>query len=99
MAERLRAVLPDGGDVLEFAPGPGFLAIEMARDSKYRVTGLDISKTFVELAGKNAAEEGVRAEFRQGNASEMPFAANRFDLLICWSAGPRSKTFPNRSGR
>jgi len=86
LAERLRAVLPDGGDVLEVAPGPGFLAIELARDGKYRVTGLDISKTFVELAGKNAAEEGVRVDFRQGNASEMPFAANSFDLLVCRAA-------------
>jgi ubiquinone/menaquinone biosynthesis C-methylase UbiE len=86
LADRLKATLPDGGDVLEVAPGPGFLAIEMARDGKFRVTGLDISKTFVELARKNAAEANVRAEFRQGNASEMPFAANSFDLLACRAA-------------
>jgi ubiquinone/menaquinone biosynthesis C-methylase UbiE len=40
----------------------------------------------VELARKNAAEANVRAEFRQGNASEMPFAANSFDLLACRAA-------------
>jgi ubiquinone/menaquinone biosynthesis C-methylase UbiE len=86
LAERLRARLPDGGDVLEVAPGPGFLAIEMARSSAFRVTGLDISKTFVELARKNAAEAGVRAEFREGNASQMPFPGNSFDLLVCRAA-------------
>lgn len=86
LAERLGAFLPDGGDVLEVAPGPGFLAIEMARSGKFRVTGLDISKTFVALARKNAAEAGVRAEFREGNASEMPFDANSFDLLVCRAA-------------
>jgi ubiquinone/menaquinone biosynthesis C-methylase UbiE len=85
-AERLKAFLPDGGDVLEVAPGPGFLALEMARDSRIRVTGLDISKTFVELARKNAAEERVRVDFQLGNASEMPFADKSFDLLICRAA-------------
>jgi ubiquinone/menaquinone biosynthesis C-methylase UbiE len=58
----------------------------MARGGTFRVTGLDISKTFVETARKNAAEAGVRAEFRQGNASEMPFADNSFDLLVCRAA-------------
>jgi ubiquinone/menaquinone biosynthesis C-methylase UbiE len=86
LAEKLKRCLPEGGDVLEVAPGPGFLAIEMARDSRYRVTGLDISKTFVELAGKHAGEAGVRVEFREGNASEMPFAGNSFDLLVCRAA-------------
>jgi ubiquinone/menaquinone biosynthesis C-methylase UbiE len=85
-AQRLKAFLPDGGDVLEVAPGPGFLAIEMARDSGIRVTGLDISKTFVELARKNAAEQGVPADFRLGNASEMAFADQSFDLLVCRAA-------------
>jgi ubiquinone/menaquinone biosynthesis C-methylase UbiE len=86
VAERLRPVLPDGGDVLEVAPGPGFLAIELARGGKLRVTGLDVSKTFVELARKNAEAAGMRVEFRQGNASEMPFGENSFDLLVCRAA-------------
>ncbi|MGA2039658.1 MAG: class I SAM-dependent methyltransferase [Bryobacteraceae bacterium] len=86
LARRLRACMPEGGDFLEVAPGPGFLAIEMARGGTFRVTGLDISKTFVGIARKNAAEAGVRAEFRQGNASQMPFAENSFDLLVCRAA-------------
>jgi ubiquinone/menaquinone biosynthesis C-methylase UbiE len=85
-AERLKAFLPEGGDVLEVAPGPGFLAIELARDSRIRVTGLDISRTFVELAQKNAADAGVRADFQLGNASQMPFADKSFDLLVCRAA-------------
>ena len=85
-AERLKAFLPDGGDVLEVAPGPGFLAIELARDSRVRVTGLDISNTFVELARKNAAEGRVRVDFKLGNAASMPFADKSFDLLVCRAA-------------
>ncbi|HUJ49640.1 MAG TPA: class I SAM-dependent methyltransferase, partial [Bryobacteraceae bacterium] len=86
LAERLRAIAPENAAVLEVAPGPGFLAAELARGGKLRVTGLDISKTFVELAQKNATEAGVRAEFRQGNASDMPFADNSFDLVVCRAA-------------
>lgn len=86
LAERLRAVLPQGGDVLEVAPGPGFFAIEMAKGGAYRVTGLDVSRTMVELARRNAAETGVKVDFRQGNASAMPFADNSFDLLACSAA-------------
>jgi ubiquinone/menaquinone biosynthesis C-methylase UbiE len=85
-AERLMACLPNGGDVLEVAPGPGFMAIEIARDNRFRVTGLDVSNTFVELARKNAVDARVRVEFRQGNASATPFAENSFDLLACSAA-------------
>jgi ubiquinone/menaquinone biosynthesis C-methylase UbiE len=86
VASLLKARLAAGGDILEVAPGPGFLAIEIARDPKFRVAGLDISKTFVEIARKNAAEEDVRAEFHQGNAAQMPFAGASFDLLVCRAA-------------
>src|ERR1700722_5761099 len=86
LAGRLQAYLPYGGDVLEVAPGPGFVSIEIARDNRYRVTGLDISRTFVGIAARNAEEAGVRADFRQGNASGMPFADNSFDLVLCRSA-------------
>ena len=86
VTERLRTVLPQGGDMLEVAPGPGYVAIEMAKGGAYRVTGLDISRTMVELAHRNAAEAGVEVDFRQGNASAMPFADESFDLLACSAA-------------
>ena len=86
LAGRLRTLLPQGGDMLEVAPGPGFVAIEMAKGGAYRVTGLDVSRTMVELAQRNAADAGVEADFRQGNASAMPFADESFDLLACSAA-------------
>lgn len=86
LAERLRAVLPDGSDVLELAPGPGFLSIEMAKGGKLRVIGLDISKTFVGLARRNAAEAGVKVNFIEGNASAMTFVDSSFDFLVCRAA-------------
>ncbi|WP_068180808.1 class I SAM-dependent methyltransferase [Mycobacterium sp. UM_CSW] len=86
LAARLREVVPQGGDVLEVAPGPGYLAIELAKDGTRRVTGLDISRTMVELARNNAAAAGVEADFHRGDASAMPFGDNSFDLVVCTAA-------------
>jgi len=96
LAARLRTVLPQGGDMLEVAPGPGYLAIEMAKGGAYRVTGLDVSRTMVELGHGNAAEAGVQVDFRQGNASAMPFADESFDLLAC-SAAFKNFSQPHRA--
>jgi ubiquinone/menaquinone biosynthesis C-methylase UbiE len=85
-AERLTAGLPAGARVLEVAFGPGYLAIELARLGRFSVTGLDISHTFVKIASRNAQEAGVTADFHQGDAAVMPFAAESFDLIICQAA-------------
>jgi ubiquinone/menaquinone biosynthesis C-methylase UbiE len=78
--------LPRGCDVLEVAPGPGFFAIELARLGDFKITGLDVSRTFVEIARENARNAGVDIEFRLGNASEMPFEVDSFDLIYCSAA-------------
>ncbi len=85
-AERVAALRPGGGDVLEVAPGPGYLAIELATMGTYRIVGLDISHTFVRLATANAAKAGAAVTFQHGNASAMPFAADSFDLIVCRAA-------------
>jgi ubiquinone/menaquinone biosynthesis C-methylase UbiE len=85
-AARFTAELPDGAEVLEVAPGPGYRAIELARTGRCRVTGLDISRTFVDMAAENAREAGVTAEFRHGDVSSMPFDAGSFDLIVCQAA-------------
>ena len=85
-AAHLTGSLPDGADVLEVAPGPGYFAIEMARLNRLHVTGLDISHTFVEIARENARQAGVSVDFQQGNTSNMPFAEGSFDLIICQAA-------------
>jgi ubiquinone/menaquinone biosynthesis C-methylase UbiE len=85
-AARLTAGLPDGAKVLGVAPGPGYLAIEMARPGRVRVTGLDISRTFVEIATEHAAKAGVSAAFRKGDVASMPFETGTFDLIVCQAA-------------
>ncbi len=86
LARRLAGSLPAGSRVLEVAPGPGYLAVELAGLGNIAVTGLDISHTFVEIARRNAAAAGVAAEFRQGDASAMPFEAGTFDIVVCRAA-------------
>jgi len=86
LAERLTGELAPGCRILEVAPGPGYLAIELARRGHYEVTGLDISKTFVEIAARNARQAALNIDFRQGNAAAMPFPANTFDLIVCRAA-------------
>ena len=83
VAERLAGKIPPGSDVLEIAPGPGYFAIELARLGDYQLTGLDISKSFVEIARKNAGQAGAKVDFRQGNASDMPFSDGSFDFTFC----------------
>jgi ubiquinone/menaquinone biosynthesis C-methylase UbiE len=41
--------IQDGCSVLEVAPGPGYLAIELAKLRKYKIIGLDISKDLSKL--------------------------------------------------
>jgi ubiquinone/menaquinone biosynthesis C-methylase UbiE len=86
LARRVAGQLPPGARVLEVAPGPGYFSIELARLGPYSITGLDISHTFVAMASQRAAAAGVRVEFRQGNASSMPFAGDTFDFLLCRAA-------------
>ena len=86
LAGRVAAETPRGSDVLEVAPGPGYFAIELAKLGGYRVTGLDISHTFVAIARKNASEAGVKVDFRHGNVSDMPFDDQSFDFLLCRAA-------------
>ena len=86
MAKQLVDKIPVNGKVLEIAPGPGYFCIELAKLGDYQITGLDISKSFVEIARRNAVEAGIKADFREGNASDMPFPDDTFDFTFCQAA-------------
>ena len=76
----------DGASVLEIAPGPGYLSVELAKLGNYKIIGLDISRTFVEIASARAKEANVQVEFRQGDVAYMPFSNDTFDFAICTAA-------------
>ena len=77
--------VPPSGQILEVAPGPGYLAIELAKSGR-KVAALDISQSFVEMVARNAAAAGVTVDARHGNASAMPFAAESFDYVVSMAA-------------
>ncbi len=84
-AAQLTEGLPAGAKVLEVAPGPGYLAVEIARLG-FQVKGLDISHTFVRIGNENAQQAGVSVDCRQGDAAVMPFEADSFDLIVSQAA-------------
>jgi ubiquinone/menaquinone biosynthesis C-methylase UbiE len=86
LARRVAGEVAPGGSVLEVAPGPGYFAIELAKLGDYRVTGLDISQTFVQIASSNAIEAGISAQFVHGDAASMPFQNQQFDYVVCRAA-------------
>jgi ubiquinone/menaquinone biosynthesis C-methylase UbiE len=85
-AGRVAARLQPGASVLEIAPGPGYLAIALAKLGSFRIVGLDISHSFVRIATQGAAKAGVAVEFKHGDASEMSFSAEVFDFIVCRAA-------------
>src|ERR1700691_3487524 len=86
LAHRIASRVPQGSAVLEVAPGPGYFCIELAKLGSYAITGLDLSHTFVKMAGKKAAKAGVNVDFKQGSASNLPFPSKSFDFLLCRAA-------------
>ncbi|HTP57592.1 MAG TPA: class I SAM-dependent methyltransferase, partial [Spirochaetia bacterium] len=86
LARKVAAHLRPGAQILEVAPGPGYLAIELARPGSFRVTGMDISSTFVEMAARNARDAAVAVDFIRGDAASIPVEDGKFDFLVCRAA-------------
>ena len=86
LAQRIAAELPQGGSVLEVAPGPGYLCIELARLGRYAIRGVDLSEAMVAIAREKADAAGVNVEFQQGNVAQLPFPRDTFDFLVCRAA-------------
>ena len=85
LAERIAPLVPAGGFILEIAPGPGFLSIELARRG-FNVQAVDISETFVAIARRNAAAAGVTVRFERGDAAALPAEDASVDFVVCRAA-------------
>jgi SAM-dependent methyltransferase len=77
-------------NVLEIGPGPGWIGIRLAHSRPaVRVTGIDISKAFVDIANENSFQEGVadRVAFTLGSATDMKgFADNSLDAVFSFQS-------------
>src|SRR5437588_1314168 len=76
---RLR--LSPGTVLLDVACGTGNTAIPAARAGA-QVTGIDIAVNLLEQARQRAAQEGVQADFREGDAEQLAFPDASFDVVI-----------------
>ena len=85
-AHEIARQLPEGSRVLEIAPGPGYLAIELAKLGRYQISGLDISRTFVGIAREKARAAAVEVDFQQGDVAHVPYESDLFDFIVCRAA-------------
>jgi ubiquinone/menaquinone biosynthesis C-methylase UbiE len=73
------------GNVLEIGPGPGYVGLEwLKKCSDSALTGCEISREMIRLAGKNASDYGFesRAHYVEGNCMQMPFSDASFDAVF-----------------
>jgi len=74
--------LEPGLEVLDLACGHGRIANPLA-ERGVRVTGLDATPLFLDLAREDAAERGVEVEYVEGDMRSLPWT-ERFDRVLCW---------------
>lgn len=77
--------LPPGARVLDVGCGPGRHAVLLAQ-AGLAVTGVDVSRRFLELAAEEARAAGVRASFFAVDARQMPFD-DEFDAVVSLCQG------------
>lgn len=75
--------LAKGMHVLDVASALGAPARHIARKYGVKVTGLDMTRTMLEKAIERTKEAGLDGvvDFVEGNATDMPFKANTFDVV------------------
>lgn len=80
-----RASIQPGERVLDVACGTGIVAREAARavGPTGQVAGVDVSPAMLSVAEEAAATEGVSAEWRESDATQLPFGDGSFDAVFC----------------
>ena len=84
------------GKVLDLGTGTGDLAVRVARkNNAIQVTGYDFSAPMLDVAKKKASKYRLKnIQFVEGDAAEMPFDENAFDVVGI-SFAFRNITFKN----
>jgi len=71
----------EGKKVLDIGCGPGFFTIIFGENGA-DVTAFDYSVQMLKEAEKNAQAKGVKAKFIQGDAQNLPFDDESFDVIV-----------------
>src|SRR5262245_19457498 len=75
-----RLPLSPGDRLLDVACGSGQLALLAARKGA-KVTGVDIATNSIEAARGRAGSEGLEVKFDEGDAEELPYGDESFDVV------------------
>ncbi len=70
-----------GEGVLDVATGTGWTARRIAAHGS-NVVGLDLGADLIEAAKALAAKEGLKIDFRVGDAEKLPFDDGSFDVVV-----------------
>ena len=91
--------LADGAAVLDIGCGLGGPARYLAAQNRWRVTGIDLNPSFIDVARMLAEWTGLsdRVTFIQGNALDLPFEDGSFDaawtLQVAMNIGDRARFY------
>lgn len=75
-------MLAPGSSVLDAPCGHGRIANLLAAQG-FRITGVDLTKLFLEQARTASEELGVDVDYRQGDLRDLP-VSGPFDAVVCW---------------
>ncbi len=78
------ATMRPAGTMLEIGPGPGHLAVEVARRTNLSIVGVDIDRAMIDRARRRVQREGLadRVRIDEGDVANLPFADASFDLVV-----------------
>jgi SAM-dependent methyltransferase len=76
-----RVDIKPGEEVLDVATGTGNLALKAAAGGA-RVVGVDLTPELFETARRRASDHGVAVEWVEGDAEELPFEDDSFDVVL-----------------
>lgn len=77
--------LKKGSKILDVCCGVGRHALELAK-AGYDVTGVDLSKEYLELGRKRARKRGLEVKFEQYDMRRLPYKARFNAVISMWTS-------------